>query len=62
MAQNSKKYPILGEKPKRKRPQGRLVLNRMIILKRSLKEDGRTWTAFIGLRMGTRGGPCEHVN
>jgi len=37
MAENSNKYPILVEKPKGKRLQERLVLNRLIILKNSLK-------------------------
>lgn len=23
---------------------------------------GGTWTEFIGLTIGTRGGPCEHEN
>jgi hypothetical protein len=40
MAENSDKYTILVEKPKGNRTEERLVINRMIILKRSLNRMG----------------------
>ena len=36
---------------------GRLILKFVV-----KKQDGREWTGFLWLKMGTSGGSCEHGN